>query len=508
MVVDALAPHAHPSAAGDGIAGLRLLVVVSLVVLTGTALLRPVAGAGRVVRWAAVVAGVVVVAGEWALTALAPRPQHVLASVVPLALAVAAVVVPWRRFAPVVAVGVTALALAEFAVAWSEAEFRDAALRTGVAALAWFGVARPRRSLHATAAVLAVAVLAGAAHLTAVDPRRPVPGVLQSREVALGGEAVRVLVAPQRPGWNLVRVTRGGIAAGAAPERLTATAPRPGTGGWWALVDLPPGRGSLWLRRGGELVALPVDTGSRRGPDVSGPDGPECADAVLGAWLAERVAGGCPADQLTGGDAEALRATVGFLAARGRRSVTLVADHSPRASAAAAVVHDALRRNGMTDSGGPVLVVAGWAAADRALRDVAAGRLPGGGSYLAPWLLTAPLLAIPAAQVIPLRQSPREPAALAYVAALNDRVPGAVATPAGYAAWRGEPDTGPLRLYAASLVTMGLGTSRHAHGGVTWFPGGGITPVSDGLTGDGVGRRWGTSRAAARSPLRKAPRRP
>ncbi|MCP2167722.1 hypothetical protein LX83_004595 [Goodfellowiella coeruleoviolacea] len=495
-----LAPHGHPLAApaGPGWATwLRLLVLAALVVLTGAALLRPVAAPGRAARVVVATAGVAVVVGESALAVLAERPPAPVSVVVPLGLALAAVVVAavgWR-FAAAVGVAATAVAGAECGVAWfgdaaQRLVFDRAALLTGVAALAWFAAARPRRALpvHGTAVVVAVVVLAGAAQLTAVDPRRPVAGLPWLRDVVFGETAAQVLLAPHRPGWNLVRVSADGIAVGTDPAALTDTAPRPGTTGRWALVALPEGRGSLWLRRGEDVVSLPVDTGSSRGTppstlDMSTADGPECADAALGALLAGRPTGtSCPADDLADSDAEALRAAVGFLARRGHRSATLVADTSPRSVAAGEVVRESLRRNGMSEGHGPVVVVSGWAEADRALRDVAEGRLPGEGSYLAPWLLTAPLLAIPAAAVIPLRENPQEPAALAYVSALRDRVPEATATPAGYAAWRGGPGPGPLRLYAASVVTMQLSTTGHNHDGARWFPGGALAPVSGPLS--------------------------
>ncbi|WP_199444312.1 DUF6239 family natural product biosynthesis protein [Umezawaea beigongshangensis] len=506
----ALGQHGHDVAQVDGSAwatAVRVPVLGALVVLVGTVLLRSVVPSGRVVRVVAAGGAVVVVAGEALLTAVSPRPlDGVGAVVVPLALAVAAVVAvvaaPRRlRTAPLVAGFATVLALGQLgrvpvATAGERVALVQAALLTGVAALAWFAVAPVRRApaAHAVAVAVALAVLAGTAQLTAVEPWRPVAGVPQVRDVALGGAAGRVLVAPQRPGWNLVQVAEAGTEVGVDPARLVPAAPRPGAGGAWALVELPEGRSTLLLRRGGELSAVPVDTGTTVGPDLTSPDGPECAGAAVGALVAGRVASleSCPADHLDPADADALRAVVAFVAGRGNRGVTLVADDSPRSVAAAEVVLDAARLRGTAvtrwpasepASTGPVLVVAGWAGAERALRAVATGELPGGGSYVAPWLLTAPLLTIPAGQLVPLRTGPQEPEPLRYVAALRAGAPDATASAAGYAAWRGAPDDRPARLYAASSVTVQLSTTGHAHGGATWFPGGAVTPVSGPLDG-------------------------
>ncbi|GII76179.1 hypothetical protein Sru01_11610 [Sphaerisporangium rufum] len=253
----------------------------------------------------------------------------------------------------------------------------------------------------------------------------------------------------------------------------------------------------------------PAPATGRRG----GADAAECASAELGALAAGgRAPAGCPADRLAAPDAAALRSIVRFLAGRGERAVALAADGSPRGAAAAAEVRAAAARARITvtapdtapgtaagaapgsasvtapgstagappgtasgstagavpgsasgaapgtASGAvrrPLIVVGGWTAAGEAVRAVAAGRLVAQGTYLAPWLLAAPLLAPSAGQLIPLRYAPGDAGPAAYLAALAELRPGEPATSSGYAAWRrarGEVRTGPATLYAAARL--------------------------------------------------------
>ncbi|MEV7547624.1 hypothetical protein AB0O29_34520, partial [Streptomyces sp. NPDC089915] len=242
--------------------------------------------------------------------------------------------------------------------------------------------------------------------------------------VPLGGRQVPVLVVPNRPGFNLVAVAAPDASAGTGRDRLAKGGPRPGSALTWVPVELPAGPGRVWVSAGGAVAALPVDTG-RAGAapapaGLRGADGPECASAAAGSVLGggAKAPAGCPADALTPADAAALRETVSFLAGRGARAVSLVEDGSPRGRAAAAEVRGAAARAGISvsapdaSSRRPLVVTSGWAGADAAVHDVEAGRTVAEGTYLAPWLLTAPLLSPSAGQLIPLRYSPGAPAAV------------------------------------------------------------------------------------------------
>ncbi|MEV4117998.1 hypothetical protein [Micromonospora sp. NPDC049645] len=333
-------------------------------------------------------------------------------------------------------------------------------------------------------AVMAAAALVAGVGLVGV-PLPPDAGVPMVRQVDAAGQRLPVLVTPQRPGWNLVHVGADDVRVGLDPNRLAVTGTRPGTTGSWGLVRLPTGRSRLWLTHGGATASLAVDAGQAGpGPDVTTADGPECASASLGAVLAgdSRPLAACPAEELTAEDADALRATVSFIAGRGVTAISVRSDDSPRGVAARQVVEaaGAAEKLRVTDPGDhPLLVVSGWAAAETILREVAADRLPAQGSYLAPWLLTGPLLAIPSSPLLPLRFDVRDNAPTAYLAELSELFPLEPPTGVGYTAWMRQRAlaAGPLRLYAAAQLFL-PGAGGHDHGSTAWVPNGTVTAVS------------------------------
>lgn len=336
-------------------------------------------------------------------------------------------------------------------------------------------------------AVTAAAALVAGVGLVGV-PVPPAPadvGIPMVRQVDAAGHRLPVLVTPQRPGWNLVHVGADDVRVGLDPSRLAAAGARPGTTGSWGLVRLPAGRSRLWLAHGGATASLAVDTGrAGPGPDVTTPDGPECASASLGAVLAGagRPLAACPAQELTTEDADALRAMVSFIAGRGVTAISVRSDDSPRGVAARQLVEaaGAAEKLRVTDPGDhPLLVVSGWAAAETTLRAVAADRLPAQGSYLAPWLLTGPLLAIPSGPLLPLRFDVRDDAPTAYLTELSELFPLEPPTGVGYLTWmrRRAVPAGPLRLYAASQLFV-PGAGGHDHRSTTWVPHGTVTAVS------------------------------
>ncbi|GGU09987.1 hypothetical protein [Actinomadura citrea] len=337
---------------------------------------------------------------------------------------------------------------------------------------------------------LAVTGFAGAA-LVAMPPPAvpPAPGVPFMDDIAAGGRLIPVLVAPARPGWNLVHVGADRAYVGSERGRLTAAAARPGTGNIWAQVWLPAGRSRLWVKVMGTMNAVQVDTGPRDGrtPDLRGSDGPECASVALGRILAGATGPlrSCPADRLTAADAAALRATVRFVAARGARTLGLVADSSPRSRQAATIVRAAARHEHITVAAPgrariPLMVVAGWGTAYGVVRDVGTGSTTSQGTYLAPWLLNTSLLVPPAGQLLPLRFPTGDPAAVKYIAELSRRFPGEPASAAGYTAWLKTAREGPIRLYAASpLLVPGIPDHHHPTG--AWLPQGSITAITSPL---------------------------
>jgi hypothetical protein len=310
--------------------------------------------------------------------------------------------------------------------------------------------------------------------------------------VSVAGLAVPVLIAPGRPGWNLVHLGPGATSVGSDPAHPVTATVRPGAGNTWAEVELPPGRSRLWIGDGGRGGWLTIDTGSdRRAADLRGPDGPECASLALGRLLSAHAVPllSCPADEFGPADADALRATIRFIAGRGTGVIGLVTDRSPRSAAAAAVVRDeAARLNIMTApaaAGRPLLILAGWGTAAGAVQNVASGKTRAEGVYLAPWLLDTPLLTEPAGQLLPLRFDPREAQSHAYLTALGTRFPDEPPSAAGYEGWRakGFGDTA-VRLYAASRVFVPgdpLLTPHEHHSAVAsaaWLPNGTVTAVS------------------------------
>ncbi|MEV5826908.1 hypothetical protein AB0L25_15130, partial [Spirillospora sp. NPDC052242] len=341
---------------------------------------------------------------------------------------------------------------------------------------------RARVRVTAVAAVPAVA-----AAVVVALPAGVRPGVPVIRTGANGRPSV--VIVPNRPGWNLVRVP-GPAELGTDPGALSAAAPVPGVEGWWAMARLAPGPGRLWIRHGGHESAIRVDTGTGTARStISWNDGPECVSAALGGLAAgrDRTPRRCPADALDELDAAALRSTVAFVARRGVRSVMLRHDSSPRSREAARRVREAARRLGVavTDEprpDRPVIVVSGWRDAHAVVGDVAAGRVRGSGTYLAPWLLAPGLLTLPAGQLVPLRFSPRGDLPMAYAASLAESFPGEPPTAVGYDAWLAAGGTErprTARLYAASPVRFPApgGAAGH-HTGDGWLPGGTITAIS------------------------------
>lgn len=355
--------------------------------------------------------------------------------------------------------------------------------------------------LRVESVLLSVALLLGAS--LAALPLPPVPAATGRpvlRTVLLGATPVSVLVTPQRPGWNVVR-TSSPVEVGTARGRLTPTASKAGASGSWARVWLPPGAGTLWVRSFSRLARLPLDTGHQAAaPAFATPDAPECGEATLALLVRRGDAAmtSCPSDGLSAADAAALGDLVSFLAGRGAHRLQLVSDSSPRSEAAVALVESTARRLHLSTSGprpDAEILLSGWSTASGSLDALRGRRIPLHGVYLAPWLLSAPLLTR-SSSITTLLALPFDPGGvgpLGYAARLARLAPGATPTGSGWTAYAGASSSPHVRLYASALVSVLPASLGHPHEGAAgWIPGGALTPVtgqlasSDGPRSSGI----------------------
>jgi hypothetical protein len=346
-------------------------------------------------------------------------------------------------------------------------------------------LALPLPRLYPVGALLVVIAYVAWAALGAI-PRPadlPTPGVPLLSEAA----GVPVLVAPQRPGRNLVHLPDTATVNG-----VHAVA-RPGMNGAWAEVDLPPGRSSLQISRDGKESTLAVDTGS--GTAARAVD-PECVNAALGGLLGgSRLAlTSCPSDTLSTEDADSVHKLVDYLKGRKIPAITVVGDGTPRAKAAEDVVRQAgIPVSDTEQPNSALVVVAGWSDAATELAKVAVSQTQKPtyvyGIYLAPWLLTAPLLKSVVSSAIPLHFDPRDPRTLAYTVALSNSFPGETGTIGGLDQWlaaQGQRTEPAVRLYASAQVdAMPMDNTMDgmemAYPG-QWVPNGTIVPISGPLS--------------------------
>ncbi|WIV56417.1 hypothetical protein [Amycolatopsis nalaikhensis] len=331
-----------------------------------------------------------------------------------------------------------------------------------------------------------------------VPPPLPVPGV----PLLADNAGFPVLVSPQRPGHNVVHFPKSAgndLSAGVRGGLVTQAVARPGAEGTWADVELPPGRSDLEIRRGGTTTVVEVDAGEAPGPPITDADAPECASAALGSLVAGRaeVLASCPSDVLSPDDAGALVKLVEFLGERKPAGITLVGDDSPRGAAAAKLVRETAARTRLAvrPDAGPdtaLVVVSGWAAGYTAMtRAAESQRLQPThqyGLYLAPWLLTGPIVNAVASASLPLRFDPREATAVGYAVAVGDRFGGENPTAGGFRNWLGaDRPAADVQIFAAAQVNAMpmYPTEPHATGMVMdrdyagqWVPDGTIVPIT------------------------------
>lgn len=483
LVLAAGGGHAHLDFGGGiGSLALRVVLLAAVAGVTAFALLRGFVGEpSRFTR----VAVTVVASSAATMQLLVSGGLNLPEQVVPLLLAALAAPVYLvlsrderfapavgfgRRVAPLVFAAVAVLAAVQLGLAWltGAGDVRTAiVLHTGVllglVALVWFAVAAPRGrrttvALRVGAALLAMAMLAGTAQAVTLRRPEPTPGVANAVRLEVGPAVADVTVVPNLPGWNLVHVDDPAAAVGLRADALAPVWARAGTTGGWVSVELPAGRSDVWVRIGQARASFPTDTGGSGTAPVAlaGADGPECASALLGRMLAAGTATGgerCPSERLDPIDAAALVDLLDSVAAGGHRRAALVADRSPRGVEAQAAARSAATAAGVelvapNTPGVPLLITSGWTAAASALAE--AGERP---TYLAPWLLTEPLLA--AGQHIALRYDVSDASFQRYRYELGESFSTQSASAAGYRAWlaeRREPEAGPVRVIHPSTL--------------------------------------------------------
>jgi hypothetical protein len=313
------------------------------------------------------------------------------------------------------------------------------------------------------AAVLLV-LLAGAGVAVALPGRGPAPGPVVE-QLTVGGHPVTLVVAPGRPGRNVV------LAASAHGLPVSGGGPR----------TLPAGRSTITITVDGRTADVPVTVSGRRSRAAD----EECASRLLAERLAGRDAGTCRAPA-AGDAAAAAAALVRHAGQTGIRAVAVRGDGTPRGRAAVrgalAAASGAVRVRADHAPPAPdeaLLLVGSWAQA----RDLAASSAPGRGVLLAPWLLEPQVLAVARSQVtVATELAPTSAPARAYLAALAKDAPGFAPTGAGLLAFAGTG--GPaLQLWTPANVQflprfLGAGHEHGAHGtGPTWSPSGQLALV-------------------------------
>jgi hypothetical protein len=380
---------------------LRVALLAAVLAVAGFAMMRGfLAEPDRRTTIAVVTAAIGAAALELLLSGGFALPDQVVplllaALAVPLYLVLsrdparAALVSSGRRFAHWVFWLFAVLAAARFGQAWlGETERATTLLHTGVllglVAVAWFAVARPHAGVMASrvgAGLLAIGLVAGVGQAIVSRQTDPTPGVAATVGVEVGDRRVNVVLVPNLPGWNLVHVDGAGLKVGTDPETLA----QPDSAGWLA-VRLPTGRSEVVVEDRGATGSFVTDTGSAgtAPSELAGPDGVECASALLGRMLASGSVTNdvsCPSNTLTPADARGLTATINRLAVNGETRLAVLADETPRGRAAAATVREAATAHNMAivepgRTTAPVVVVSGRL-------DVSTANFR---TYLAPWL--------------------------------------------------------------------------------------------------------------------------
>jgi hypothetical protein len=274
---------------------------------------------------------------------------------------------------------------------------------------------------------------------------------------------------------------------------------------------MPAGSNSLTVTADGVPGSVPIDVGSAsaEGGDaltqqtLAGPDGPECVSAALGALAAGAGMPGrpavpgapgtkCPSQELTGPDGETLSDLVVFLHGNGVTGLTVVSDDSARSKAADAVVRAEAARRGLPISATPapndgLMVLTGWTPAAATVREANAkgpdAPPSAQGIFLAPWLLTPPVMTLSETSVLGLQFNPQDIESLGYASTLVGVFPKETPSAAGYRSWAqqlGIPVDPKASFYSGAPINVPMGPDDQEHGSnpAAWFPSGAIIQVS------------------------------
>lgn len=226
---------------------------------------------------------------------------------------------------------------------------------------------------------------------------------------------------------------------GVGGDELVGAQRRLGSPGSWAVVDLPARDSILWVARDGDRrgLRLHADPAVPELPGITGANGPECLTAAVGSAIADGpLLTRCPDEELPAAAETAVRGMVRPLAERGVPGIRLVADDSPRATAARSAVLDEARRAGIPVGGPPDpldarVVVGGWPVAEQVLITQATDPAISG-VYLAPWLGNGTLLGYSTGAIVVLNYDTSEGPPTEYVEALDRAGVRELASPAGF----------------------------------------------------------------------------
>lgn len=405
-----------------------------------------------------------------------------------------------RRFTPVAATSVAAVVVTGIVtgrieipsvVSLSTTAYGRALLVKSALVLATLGVgawsyrrARSGVAPHARTELAAFgAVFAAASVLSALPtppPVAPASRIPLVRTGVLAGGVVNVLVAPYRPGRNVVHVWAPGAkrTLAARLDGRPITLSSAGT----ASVTLPPGLSELRLHAGRARWSVPLDVRPTEAAklvttaiSLDGDGADICRDRLLGEMAAVarrpdtaldvRFTDHATCDPARASDVHDAGAAFGrFFAARGAKHPIVLLDNSARSRAFWSGVRDAVSdARAVEDVGaaraahGDVLMVA--TGVDRAKRAVDAARsdetwVPARGIALAPWLLE-PAILEPASGKTPgpqltigLLTDPFSASANGYLTAIDQIAPATRPTGAG------------LEGYVEAQREMGAGRSR------------------------------------------------
>jgi hypothetical protein len=308
-----------------------------------------------------------------------------------------------------------------------------------------------------TLATAAAVLLAGTAAVAVALPADADDGGLVVHRVEVGTHPVTVVVAPGRPGRNVVQV--------ASPHGVEVTTPHD--------VDLDAGSNTITVTADGATLDVPIEVDGPRSQYADD----ECAAQLLGQHVAGRRTGEC-APPAAGDASRAAAALVRHAQETRIAAVHVVADDTPRGRAARAGAEEEARRLGLRldDIAGPeavTLLAGSWSQTATVVRD----SRPGRGFLAAPWLLSPAITSPEALVTVATTLAPQSAVGRAYAAALAEEAPGLAPTSLGLDRYAGSPKASTLQLWTAANVqflprALSAGHA-HSHGATASWVGSG-----------------------------------